>query len=195
MAHLINLTHLTHLVHLIHLVHLVDLVHLVELLHCRIVVHAGLHCCGRGLRRNTMLLVPATRVGVAVDARVARQLVGSAETLGAARELTGVRLLARVGANVSRLMLQTVEGLVAQRALVGSRQIRAVLVLVLHGAHGGHGHGRAGHRRRCAGGGLRCGLVCGGVAVAIAVAVAVGRGERLRSLRLRTIQQRRDHGM
>lgn len=149
-AHLVHLPHLVHLVHLIHLVHLVDLIHLIELLHGWVVVHAGLHRCSRSLRRSTMLLVSATRVWVAVDARVARQFVGPAEPLRATRELAGVRLLASVCTNVSRLVLQTMEGLVAKRALVGSRQIRTVLVLILHRAHSGHSHSRSCHWRRCA---------------------------------------------
>lgn len=68
LVHLPDLIHLAHLVHLMHLVHLVHLVDLVELLHSRVVVHAGLHRGGRSLSRNAMLLVSATRVGVAVDA-------------------------------------------------------------------------------------------------------------------------------
>lgn len=58
-------------------------------------------------------------------------------------------LFARVSANVTSLVLKTVEGLVAQRALVGPGQILARFVLGLlrgvlqqrsHEAHGGSGH-------------------------------------------------------
>jgi hypothetical protein len=65
------------------------------------------------------------------------QLVGSREALGAAGELAGVRLLARVRPDVSGLVLETVEGLVAQWALVGSGQVLAVLTGLTadHGRH------------------------------------------------------------
>jgi hypothetical protein len=58
--------------------------------------------------------------GGGVGLHVARQLVGSREALVAARKVAGVGLLADVGADVSRLMLETEEGLVAEMALVGA---------------------------------------------------------------------------
>lgn len=70
-----------------------------------------------------LALVTATRVWVVVNPRVAGELVGARELFAAAGELAGVRLLAGVGANVSRLVLETVKGLVAERALVGTRQL------------------------------------------------------------------------
>jgi hypothetical protein len=59
-------------------------------------------------------------------------------------------LLSSVGADVTGLMLQTVEGLVTERALVRARQILARLFLDLllllqegsHKAHSGSSHGR-----------------------------------------------------
>ena len=75
-----------------------------------------------------MLLVAATRVGIVVDARVTRQFVRSAEALGAARELAGVRLFASVRPDVAGLVLEAVEGLVAQRTLVRTWQVGAVFV-------------------------------------------------------------------
>ena len=57
--------------------------------------------------------------------RVASQLIGSAETFAAARELACVRLLSGVCSNVSCLMFESVEGSVAQRALVGAREVLA----------------------------------------------------------------------
>lgn len=72
-----------------------------------------------------LALVTTTRVGVVVDPRVPGQLVGARKLLGAAWELAGVRLLAGVGANVSCLVLEAVEGLVAERALVRARQLGA----------------------------------------------------------------------
>jgi len=105
-----------------------------------------------------MLLVTASRVGVVVDARVTGQLVRAAEALCAAWELAGVRLLAGVSADVTSLVLEAVEGLVAQRTLVRARQVRAHVLLrgglgslFLGGHLGGHGghsgsssHGRMG---------------------------------------------------
>lgn len=156
--HLVHLAQVVHLVHLVHLAHLRHLIKLVELVHLlqrgvmlRGVEEAGLGGSSGGSGSGSMLLVPSARVGVVVYPRVARQLVGATEALGAARELAGVRLLARVGADVSGLVLEAVEGLVAQRALVGARQVGTmVLVLLLHCVgHGGDsgsggGHGRIG---------------------------------------------------
>ena len=79
-----------------------------------------------------------------MDARVAGQLVGAREALGAARELAGVRLLAGMGADMPRLMLEAVEGLVAERALVGPGQIRTLVGVRAGGSHGGH-HGDGSH--------------------------------------------------
>ncbi len=70
-----------------------------------------------------LALVTTTRVGVVVDPRVPGQLVGARELLGAARELAGMRLLAGVSADMSGLVLEAVEGLVAERALVRARQL------------------------------------------------------------------------
>jgi hypothetical protein len=64
---------------------------------------------------------------------VTGQLVGSAEALGASGESAGMGLLARVRSDVSSLMLEAVEGLVAQGALVGAGHLaRAVLVGHVH---------------------------------------------------------------
>lgn len=113
--------HLIHLVHLMHLVHVVELIDLVDLLHRRGVVHAALNGSRSRLSSDMMLLIPTTRVRIAVDARMAGQLVGSAKAFCAAREATSVRLLACVCADVSCLMLETMKGLVAQRTFVWSR--------------------------------------------------------------------------
>ena len=51
------------------------------------------------------------------------QFVRSREFLAAARELAGMRLLASVSTDVSRLVLETVESLVTKRALVGTRKL------------------------------------------------------------------------
>ena len=138
--------------------------HVVHLLHDLVLslVHdSGLSCgggCGGCSSGGGMLLVTASRVGVVVDAGVTGQLVGTAEALGAARELAGVGLLASVSADVTSLVLEAVEGLVAQRTLVRTGQVRAHVLLrrglsslFLGGhlsGHGGHGgsssHGRMG---------------------------------------------------
>lgn len=113
----------------------------------------GSSSCSSG---GGMLLVATSRVGVVVDARMTSQLIGTAEALCAARELAGVRLLASVSADVTSLVLEAVEGLVTQGALVRTRQVRAhillrrglsSLLLSGHvGSHGGHG-GSSSHRR------------------------------------------------
>jgi len=104
--------------------------------------HGGavLHAILDGLVHLLCLVTPS-RVGVVVYPRVAGQLVGAGEAFGAAVELAGVRLLAGMGANVSGLMLETVEGFIAQGTLVGSGQILSVLAVLAHG-HGHHLHGR-----------------------------------------------------
>lgn len=59
-----------------------------------------------------------------------------------------MRLLSSVGADMAGLVLQTVEGLVAERALVGTGQVLARLILGLllllqkrsHEAHGSSSH-------------------------------------------------------
>lgn len=118
---------------------------------------------GSGSRGGDMLLVSASRVGVVVYPRVPGELVGPAEALRASGEGAGVRLLARVGANMASLVLEAVEGLLAQRALVRAREVVPLVVVrglcVLeqrrHEAHGG-----SGHRRLC--GGVEAGVGGGG---------------------------------
>lgn len=70
-----------------------------------------------------LALVSSSRVGVVVNPRVSSQLIRAGELLAAARKLAGMRLLSRVSADVSSLVLQAVEGLLAERALVGSREL------------------------------------------------------------------------
>ena len=67
--------------------------------------------------------ISSLRVGIVVYPRVTSQLVGARELLAASGELTGVRLLAGVGSDVPGLVLETVEGLVAHGALVGSGEL------------------------------------------------------------------------
>ena len=74
-----------------------------------------------------LALVAPSRVGVVVNPRVPSQLIRAGELLAASRELAGVGLLSSVSADVSSLMLQTVKGLLAERALVGSRKLVGVL--------------------------------------------------------------------
>lgn len=135
--------------------------HVVHLLERNLVLsgveHTSLGGGSGGGGGGGVLLVAAPRVGVVVDARVARQFVGAAEALCAARELAGVRLLARVGADVTGLVLEAVESLVAKGTLVRARQVRTHVLLGrgLGGLflgrhlrrHGGHGGSGGGHGR------------------------------------------------
>lgn len=99
---------------------------------------------------------------------VPSELIRARESFCAAREGAGMGLLAGVGADVTGLVLQTVEGLVAKRALVGPGQVLAGLLLGLlllqkgsHEAHGSSSHGRGrlgrGGRSGCGEGVLRRG--------------------------------------
>lgn len=113
---------------------------------------------GRGRGRLLGLMV-SPGVGIVVDPRVSGQLVGPTEALGAAGKVTGVWLLARVGPDVSGLMLQPMEGLVAPRTLVGSREVGSMLASgVRLGATDvdwkAGGRDRRRHRVRVRGGGL-----------------------------------------
>lgn len=94
------------------------------------VEHAG---AGDGLGGGdggSMLLVASPGVGVVVYPRVAGELVRAGEALCAAGELAGVGLLSSVGADVTGLVLKAVEGLVTERAFVGTRQVLPVVLLV-----------------------------------------------------------------
>ena len=76
------------------------------------------------------------------------QLIGARKSFCAARKGAGVRLLSGVGSDVASLVLQTVKGLVAERALVRPweilsgllRLLRGVLEQRSHEADGGSGH-------------------------------------------------------
>jgi len=74
-----------------------------------------------------LAFVAPSRVGVVVNPRVSSQLVRAGELLAAPRELAGVRLLSGVSANVSSLVLQAVEGLLAERALIRSGKLIRVI--------------------------------------------------------------------
>lgn len=67
-----------------------------------------------------------------------------------------MRLLSSVGADVTSLVLEAVEGLLAERALVGPGEVLARLVVTLlggvleqrsHEAHSSGSHGAGGRRR------------------------------------------------
>lgn len=58
-----------------------------------------------------------------MDSRVARKLIRTTEALGAAGELAGVWLFTRMRANMSCLVLQTVERAIAEGALVRAGKI------------------------------------------------------------------------
>lgn len=87
--------------------------------------HLGLHVMHHALV-GQLALGPTPRVGVAVYPRVARELVRTGKALGAARELACMGLLSCVRPDVPRLVFETVEGLVAEGALVGSGELVGV---------------------------------------------------------------------
>lgn len=74
-----------------------------------------------------LALVSPPRVGIVVNTRMSRQLVRAGELLRATGELAGVRLLSGVRSNVPGLVFEAMEGLVAERALVRTREFIAVL--------------------------------------------------------------------
>ena len=93
-------------------------------------------CSGCSSCSSVLILVSSSRVWVVVDARVTRQFIGTTETLRAARELTCMRLLTSMRSDVSRLMFESMECLVAQGTLVRSRQILTTLILIARGSSG-----------------------------------------------------------
>ena len=71
------------------------------------------------------------------------ELIRTGESFCATRESAGVRLFSCVGADVTGLVLQTVERLVTERTLVGTREILArlfldLLLLLQEGSHEAH---------------------------------------------------------
>ena len=125
-------------------------------------VRSGLHetrlYSGNGsLVGSGMLLAFASpRVWIVVYPGVSSEFVRARKSLCASRESAGVWLLSSVGSNVASLVLQTVEGLVAERALVRPRKILSGLLCLLRGvlekrrheADGGSGHRGGGCRGR-----------------------------------------------
>lgn len=96
--------------------------------HVSRVDHAVVLAGGGSGSGEVLGLVTAAGIGVVMNARVPSEFVRTAESLGAAGELAGVRLLAGVGANMPRLVLQTVECTVAEGAFVRPGQILAHLL-------------------------------------------------------------------
>jgi hypothetical protein len=74
-----------------------------------------------------MTLVAPARVGVVVYPRVTSKLVRARKLLRATRELASVRFLARMSTDMPSLMLEAMKGLIAERALVGARELIGVL--------------------------------------------------------------------
>jgi hypothetical protein len=70
-----------------------------------------------------LTLVAPARVGVVMYPGVTSQLVWARELLAAAGELAGVRLLSSVRSNMAGLVLQAMEGLVAERTFVWPGQL------------------------------------------------------------------------
>ena len=101
---------------------------------------------------DTLWVVSST-VGVRVDPGVTSQFVRPAEALCTAGKSAGMRLLSGVSPDMPRLVLETVECLVAQVTLVGTRHFTLALLLVGH-VHAGDGL-RQQRSRRHFGGCLR----------------------------------------
>lgn len=74
------------------------------------------------LLRMMLALVAPARIGVVVNPRVTCQFIGTRKLFATSRILAGVRLLARVSANMPRLVLEPVESLVTERAFVRTRE-------------------------------------------------------------------------
>jgi len=98
---------------------------------------------------SSMLALAPSRVRVVVDSGVSGELVRARETFCATGESAGMGLLSRVSADVTGLVLQPVEGLVTEGALVRTGEVLARLLLGLlllqegsHEAHGSSSHGR-----------------------------------------------------
>lgn len=117
------LLHAVHRVHLmlhllveilkvLHLVHLVELLHLAQLREGVVVKHASLSGGSGSGSSGDVLFVPTSRVWVVVYSRVAGKFVRSTEALGTSRELASVGFFASMCSDVTRLVLETVKGLV-----------------------------------------------------------------------------------
>ncbi len=76
-------------------------------------VHDNFVLLARHFGKHNSLFGGQMRDRVFVNARVSDQLVGSAEALTTAKELARMWLFSCMSANVSCLMFQTVEGLIA----------------------------------------------------------------------------------
>lgn len=78
---------------------------------------------------SSMLLALASpRIWVVVYPRVSSQFVRARKSLCASRESAGMWLFSSVGSDVASLVLQTVEGFVAERALVRPGKILSGLL-------------------------------------------------------------------
>ena len=84
--------------------------------------HVGLHSVDHAVMMVLLLFGASPRVGVVVYPRVTSQFVGTGELFTAPRKLASVGFLSGVCADVACLMLEAVEGLVAERTLVGARE-------------------------------------------------------------------------
>jgi len=82
----------------------------------------SLHGSDKTLVMNLLPLVASPGVWVVMNPRVSGKLIGAGELFAAPRELASMGLLSSMGSDMSGLVLKTMEGLIAQRALVGSGQ-------------------------------------------------------------------------
>lgn len=71
-----------------------------------------------------LAFVTPARIGVVVYPGVSGQFIGARKLLAAARELASMGLLSGMGSDVSSLVLQAMESLLAERAFVWTRKLR-----------------------------------------------------------------------
>lgn len=81
-------------------------------------------CLGSGSEGGLLLiLVASSRIGVCMNPRVTSKLIRAAEPFRTSWECAAMRLLPSMCADVSSLMLKSVECLITERALVGPRKL------------------------------------------------------------------------
>ena len=99
--------------------------------HGRILVHHGIILASgsSGGGRKMLGLVVSPGVGVVVNPRVTSEFIRATEALGAAGELACMWFLPSMCANMSGLVFQAMEGTIAERTLVRTREILSRLLI------------------------------------------------------------------
>lgn len=81
-------------------------------------------CLGSGSEGSLLLvLIASPRIGVCMNPRVAGELVRATEPFRASWKCAAMRLLTSMCADVSSLVLQSVECFITERTLVGPRKL------------------------------------------------------------------------